>query len=48
VVDASAFYIDRAMLFEDPTGVHLVHDVGASVASCAEFRHGFERAATPV
>ena len=31
---------DRAMLFEDPTGVRLVYDVGASVAGATDPRLG--------
>lgn len=31
---------DRAMLFEDPTGVRIVYDVGASVAGASDPRLG--------
>src|SRR6185436_746406 len=31
---------DRAMLFEDPTGVRIVYDVGASVAGAGDPRLG--------
>jgi len=33
---------DRAMLFEDPTGVRLVYDAGASVAGATDPRLGEE------